>query len=107
MHDPNASSVLDLRAYVERIRFSGELDLDSPAPTAALLGALHQAHLFAVPFENLSIHYGQPITLEDETLYDKIVSRRRGGFCYELNGLFARLLRRLGFTVTLLSARVA
>jgi N-hydroxyarylamine O-acetyltransferase len=107
MHDHDASSAFDLRAYLERIHFSGELDLNSPAPTAALLGALHQAHLLAVPFENLSIHYGQPITLADETLYEKIVSRRRGGFCYELNGLFARLLRRLGFRVTLLSARVA
>jgi N-hydroxyarylamine O-acetyltransferase len=107
MLDPNAGSALDLRAYLERIHFSGDLDLGSLAPTAALLGALHQAHLLSVPFENLSIHFGQPIRLEDETLYDKIVSRRRGGFCYELNGLFSWLLRRLGYTVSLLSARVA
>jgi N-hydroxyarylamine O-acetyltransferase len=107
MHNPDDSSFLDPRAYLERTHFSGALDLGAPQPTASLLGALHQAHLLAVPFENLSIHYGQPITLEDEMLYDKIVRRRRGGFCYELNGLFAWLLRRLGFTVALLSARVA
>jgi N-hydroxyarylamine O-acetyltransferase len=107
MRDADVTSFLDPHAYLERIHFSGELDLGALQPTASLLGALHQAHLLAVPFENLSIHYGQPITLKDETLYEKIVRRRRGGFCYELNGLFAWLLRRLGFTVTLLSARVA
>jgi N-hydroxyarylamine O-acetyltransferase len=107
MRDPDVSSFLDPQTYLERIHFSGDLDLGAPQPASSLLHPLHQAHLLAVPFENLSIHYGQPITLEDETLYDKIVRRRRGGFCYELNGLFAWLLRRLGFTVTLLSARVA
>jgi N-hydroxyarylamine O-acetyltransferase len=59
-----------------------------------------------VPFENLDIGLGRPITLDEAALYAKIVSRRRGGFCYELNGLFAALLRSLGFEVTLLSARV-
>jgi N-hydroxyarylamine O-acetyltransferase len=107
LHDPDASGVLDARAYLERIHFSGEFDLGSPMPTMSLLGALHRAHLLSVSFENFSIHYDQPITLEDETLYDKIVRRHRGGFCYEVNGLFAWLLRRLGFTVTLLSAQVA
>jgi N-hydroxyarylamine O-acetyltransferase len=61
----------------------------------------------AIPFENLSIHWGEPIILTDEALFDKIVTRRRGGFCYELNGLFAALLRSLGFTVAMLSARTA
>jgi N-hydroxyarylamine O-acetyltransferase len=60
-----------------------------------------------VPFENLDIHLGRPIVLEDDALFDKIVERRRGGFCYELNGLFCRLLRELGFTVEKLSAGVA
>jgi N-hydroxyarylamine O-acetyltransferase len=107
MRDANVTSFLNPQAYLERIYFPPELDLGAQQPTASLLGVLHQAHLLAVPFENLSIHYGQPIILEDATLYEKIVRRRRGGFCYELNGLFAWLLRRLGFTVTLLSARVA
>jgi N-hydroxyarylamine O-acetyltransferase len=65
------------------------------------------AHLRAVPFENLSIHSREPIVLEDKALFDKIVRRRRGGFCYELNGLFAALLRALGFDVAMLSAQVA
>ncbi len=60
----------------------------------------------AVPFENLDIGRGVPIVLDLEMLYAKIVERRRGGFCYELNGVFAELLRALGYTVDLLSARV-
>jgi N-hydroxyarylamine O-acetyltransferase len=63
-------------------------------------------HLLTVPFENLSIHYGEPIVLKEEALFDKVVRRRRGGFCYELNGLFAALLRTLGFKVAMLSAGV-
>jgi N-hydroxyarylamine O-acetyltransferase len=103
------TTTLDPRAYLERIHCASGIDLDLrvPEPSLPLLCALHEAHMLAVPFENLSIHYGQPITLGDEALYDKIVRRGRGGFCYELNGLFAWLLRRLGFKVTLLSARVA
>jgi N-hydroxyarylamine O-acetyltransferase len=107
MRTSDLSSILDPQAYLQRIRVSVALDLAAPQPSSRLLGALHQAHLLSVPFENLSIHYGQPIILEDKALYDKIVQRQRGGFCYELNGLFAWLLRQLGFTVTLLSARVA
>lgn len=61
----------------------------------------------AVPFENLSIHAREPVVLEDEALFEKIVGRRRGGFCYEDNGLFAALLRALGFRVSMLSAEVA
>jgi N-hydroxyarylamine O-acetyltransferase len=72
-----------------------------------LLLALHEAHMLAVPFENLSIHYGHPIVLQEAALYDKIVRRRRGGFCYELNSMFAWLLRELEYQVTLLSAEVA
>jgi len=60
-----------------------------------------------VPFENLDIHRGVPIVLEEELLLDKIVRRRRGGFCYELNGALAWLLRQLGYRVTLLAAEVA
>ncbi|GHO47971.1 arylamine N-acetyltransferase family protein [Ktedonospora formicarum] len=93
---------MNTQDYLERIRYQGPL-----TPDLETLQALHEAHMLAVPFENLSIHYGQPIVLNEEVLYNKIVSRRRGGFCYELNGLFAWLLRELGFRVTLLSAGVA
>ena len=70
------------------------------------LRALQRAHLFSVPFENLDIHRGVPIVLDEEALLDKIVRRRRGGFCYELNGAFGWLLRELGFDVEMLSANV-
>jgi N-hydroxyarylamine O-acetyltransferase len=76
------------------------------AADAAGLRILHHAHQIAVPFENLSIHLSEPITLGEEQLVDKIVRRRRGGFCYELNGLFAVLLEALGAQVTRVAARV-
>jgi N-hydroxyarylamine O-acetyltransferase len=76
------------------------------APDTAALRELHRAHLTAVPFENLSIHLGEPILLAEDDLIGKIVSRRRGGFCYELNGAFALLLEALGFKVTRVAARV-
>ncbi|GGM72052.1 arylamine N-acetyltransferase [Dactylosporangium sucinum] len=78
-------------------------------PERADLGALRElqrAHLLAVPFENLSIHLDEPIVLTEEALVAKLVDRRRGGFCYELNGAFAALLGGLGFRVTRHSARV-
>jgi N-hydroxyarylamine O-acetyltransferase len=87
-------------AYLDRIGLPGS----APSPDA--LAALQEAHLRAVPFENLDIHLGQRIDLAEPALYDKIVRRRRGGFCYELNGLFAGLLRALGYPVRLMSARV-
>ena len=70
------------------------------------LRRLQNQHLLEVPFENLDVMWGNPIRLDLEDLYDKIVNRRRGGFCYELNGLFAWLLSGLGYSVDLLSARV-
>src|SRR5688500_12747402 len=93
---------MDIDAYLERINYRGPLE-----PTAETLRGLQVAHLLAVPFENLSIHAGEPIVLDDEALFDKVVARRRGGFCYELNGLFAALLRALGFEVEMLAAAVA
>ena len=93
---------MNVDAYLERIGYRGPL-----APTAETLRRLHVAHLLTVPFENLSIHASEPVVLEDESLFDKVVGRRRGGFCYELNGLFAALLRELGFQVEMLSAAVA
>lgn len=93
---------MDTNAYLERINYHGSL-----APSAETLRELQLTHLLAVPFENLSIHAKQPIVLADEALFEKIVQRRRGGFCYECNGLFAALLRALGFEVAMLSAEVA
>ena len=95
-------SEMNVQTYLDRINYDGPLE-----PTAEALRRLQVAHLLAVPFENLSIHAHEPIVLDDEALFRKIVSRRRGGFCYELNGLFAALLRDLGFEVDMLSAQVA
>jgi N-hydroxyarylamine O-acetyltransferase len=92
---------VDVDAYLRRIDHRGAC-----RPDEATLRALHVAHLRTVPFENLDIHLGQPITLDQGRLFEKIVRRNRGGFCYELNGLFAALLRALGFEVTVLSAGV-
>ncbi|MER7685886.1 arylamine N-acetyltransferase [Streptomyces sp. NPDC097610] len=75
-------------------------------PTSGVLRDLHLRHLKAVPFENLSIHLGEEIVLEEKRLLDKVVGGRRGGFCYELNGAFGALLGALGFDVTLLAGRV-
>ncbi|MDX2596091.1 arylamine N-acetyltransferase [Streptomyces sp. WI03-4A] len=75
-------------------------------PTTEALRALHLRHLRTVPFENLSIHLGEEIVLEEKRLLDKVVEGRRGGFCYELNGAFGALLTALGYEVRLLAARV-
>ena len=92
---------MDHVTYLKRINYSG-----SVAPSVETLRRLQLAHLLSVPFENLSIHLPEPVVLDDEALFEKIVLRRRGGFCYELNGLFAALLRALGFDVQMLSAGV-
>lgn len=92
---------MDPAGYLARIGadWNGHPDLDS-------LRQLQLAHLRSVPFENLSIHLGETIVLAEERVLAKIVDRRRGGFCYELNGAFAFLLSALGYRVTLLGARV-
>jgi N-hydroxyarylamine O-acetyltransferase len=92
---------MDHNAYLVRIGYLGSLE-----PSIETLRGLQRAHLFSVPFENLDIHLKREIRLDENAFFEKIVKHRRGGFCYELNGLFASLLRQLGFRVTLLSARV-
>ena len=94
--------MFSVTSYLARISYSG-----STLPTADTLRAIHHAHLLAVPFENLDIAIGRKIVVDEDAIIGKIVERCRGGFCYELNGAFAALLRALGFRVTLLSARVA
>lgn len=96
-----ADATLDLDAYLRRIGYAGGL-----APTARTLADLHLAHATQVPFENLDILLGRPIRLDLESLQAKLVRDRRGGYCFEQNILFAAVLRRLGFRVTSLAARV-
>ncbi|MGH2429705.1 MAG: arylamine N-acetyltransferase family protein [Candidatus Limnocylindria bacterium] len=87
-------------AYLRRIGYNGPLRRD-----AETLAALQRAHLLAVPFDALDCHFGVPVSLDPAAVYAKVVDRKRGGFCYELNGLFAWLLHELGFRVTRLAAR--
>ena len=93
---------MNVRAYLERIHAAPD-----PEPTLVTLRTLHERHLVSTPFENLDIHFGIPIVLDQDEILAKIVTRRRGGFCYELNGAFAWLLTELGYDVTMLSAEVA
>ncbi|MFE5815488.1 arylamine N-acetyltransferase [Streptomyces sp. NPDC056479] len=92
---------VEVDAYLRR------LGVEHPAwPTVDVLRELQLRHLQTVPFENLSIHLGEEIVLEEKRLLDKVVGARRGGFCYELNGVFGALLGVLGFDVTRLAGRV-
>ncbi len=90
-----------IEPYLARIGYEG-----SHEPSHETLRELHVRHLLTVPFENLDIHWKRPIVVDGERFLAKVVRDRRGGFCYELNGAFATLLRTLGFDVTMLSARV-
>ncbi|GGD82942.1 arylamine N-acetyltransferase family protein [Paenibacillus nasutitermitis] len=90
----------EVTAYLERIGYKGVLD-----GSAAVLAELQERHLHSVPYENLDILKGIPLSLEVPALIDKIVVRRRGGYCFELNALFGWLLRELGYVVTDLFAR--
>jgi N-hydroxyarylamine O-acetyltransferase len=92
---------MHIDAYLHRISYTGPRDV-----TADTLRQLHRAHLFAIPYENLDIHLGHPLTLDLDHIYHKLVEEQRGGWCYEMNGLFAWALRKLGFPVTLLGSTV-
>ena len=92
---------MNVPSYLTHLNYSA-----SVKPDAETLRGLQFAHLLTVPFENLDIGLKRPIQLSEEALWDKIILRKRGGFCYELNGLFAWLLKQIGFDVTYLNARV-
>lgn len=93
---------MNVDKYLARIRVDKPIDIDLDTLTM-----LQKAHLKAIPFENLDIHYGREISLEIGKIFEKIVGKERGGFCYELNGLFHALLQKLGFIARIVSARVA
>jgi N-hydroxyarylamine O-acetyltransferase len=90
-------------------KYLARIGMDRAGVVADIAGLkmLQCQHLLNVPFENLDIHWNRPIRVDVQEFYQKIVERNRGGFCYELNGLFNELLRELGFETRLLSARVA
>lgn len=91
----------DLNAYLGRIHYTGGRDV-----SAETLRGLHIAHAMNVPFENLDVFLKKPISLERDDLFNKIVLNHRGGYCFELNGLFSAVLKEMGFQVTNHLARV-
>lgn len=93
---------MDQKTYLRRLG----IDRMKISPSTENLKLLQRQHLLKIPFENLDIHWKRPITLSTEKFYRKIVEENRGGFCYELNGLFYELLNSLGFQSKLISARV-
>ena len=90
-----------LTDYLKRIDFEGPVKADLET-----LNALHEAHVRAVPFENLDVHAQRPVTLSVEAAYEQIVEQRQGGWCYEMNGLFGWVLSEIGFDVTRLAGGV-
>ena len=91
----------DIDAYLRRIGYAGPRE-----PTLATLRGMHRAHFYHVPFENLDILARRRIEVDGAVNFAKVVNERRGGFCLELSGLFARVLRELGFVVDVLGGRV-
>jgi N-hydroxyarylamine O-acetyltransferase len=98
---PIPLSVHELDRYRARIGFHG-----SGAPTIDTLLAVHRAHLLAIPYENLDIHVGRPLSLDPAAMFAKLVDGRRGGWCYEMNGLMGRALASMGFDVRYVSGAV-
>lgn len=93
--------MFDLDAYLARLRLK-----EVPAPDAAGLEALQRAHRLAIPFENLDIRLGRGIRIDSASVFAKLVTAKRGGYCFEQNRLFADALAALGFTARPLLARV-
>jgi N-hydroxyarylamine O-acetyltransferase len=95
------SDSFNLNSYFERINYKGSTEVNE-----STLRDIHIAHTLNVPFENLDVFYKRPILLDEASLYKKIVKERRGGYCFEMNGIFSLVLQAMGFKVTNLLARV-
>jgi N-hydroxyarylamine O-acetyltransferase len=91
----------NLDSYFERINYKGNMEVSEDT-----LRGLHIAHTLNVPFENLDVFYKKPILLDGASLYKKISKERRGGYCFEMNGIFSLVLEEMGFKVTNLLAKV-
>jgi len=92
---------VELRSYLHRVGFGGSVQ-----PSPDTLATLLRCHVLGVPFENLDVQLGIPVTNDTEAAFDKIVGRRRGGWCYEQNGLFGWALSEIGFDITRVAAAV-
>src|SRR5690349_19428106 len=87
-------SSTQLSRYFARVGYSGDAKV-----SLATLRDLHRAHLLSIPYENLDIHLGVPLTLDEDRIFAKLVDERRGGWCYEMNGVLANVLETMGFDV--------
>jgi N-hydroxyarylamine O-acetyltransferase len=90
-----ATEAFNLNAYLDRINYHGSTEVSFET-----LNGLHTAHTFNIPFENLDIYFNRAPLLDKESLFKKLVTDKRGGYCFEMNGLFSIVLRELGFKVT-------
>ncbi len=101
MSRAHTEPALDIGAYLDRIGYSGGTE-----PTLENLRGMQRAHFLHVPFENLDISRGIEIEVDGAVNHEKLVGRRRGGFCLEVTGMFARMLRALGYKVDVIGAQV-
>ncbi len=92
---------MDLAAYLDRIGFTGQV-----TPDRTTLAAVQRGHLLSIPYENLDVQLGRPSTTDPAAAFDKLVTRRRGGWCYEMNGTMGLALEMIGFKVTRLTGAV-
>ncbi|MBL8552022.1 MAG: arylamine N-acetyltransferase [Hyphomonadaceae bacterium] len=92
---------MQLKAYLDRIGFKG-----APRADLATLRELHRRHLLTIPYENLDVLFGAPLDLDPHRIFDKLVTHRRGGWCYEMNGLLSWALKEIGFSVTRIAGGV-
>ena len=93
--------MMDLDQYLERIGYGGPIAVDE-----ACLAAIHRHHALAIPYENVDVQLRRPLDLDPARIFDKLVTRRRGGWCYEMNGLLGQALVAVGFRVTRLAGGV-
>lgn len=94
-------SITNIEAYLKRINYSSELE-----PAMDCLKELHRCHAMNIPFEVLDVHFNQTISLDIQSIFNKVVLSNRGGYCYELNHLFYSLLVQVGFQASMISSRI-
>lgn len=91
----------DLKSYLRRLNYAGDT-----SPTVQTLNAITEAHTKAIPFENIDVILNKNILLSDEAIFEKLVTKKRGGYCFEQNALLLQALQHLGFDASPISGRV-
>ena len=99
-------SDINYKYYLKQLGFTESEINQSITPDLDTLKRLQLAHLTQYPFQSVTTILDRPVDLEEETIYDKLVVRRLGGYCYELNGLFLSLLRQLGYEARIITGIV-